>query len=268
MSSSEKPKKENKENTSVELNIDDSYRDFIPEEFKKNPKEYIEKYGENIKSGEVKFDAEGNIREDPTATKFLELKDKNGNAIKLVSKKVNLEKVITKTEEKGEKFIDPFLEYKMMHLCKLLGLPTAEPVAFIKQGDDMYTLMKRVEGYTWTDRDRKELAGKGFTKEDEERIKGQIIEKMKTLEKKFDEFGVYRKWKSTKDSSVKWKYKDMVFRLDETGNVSEIIPVDWERSHVDASKIMEKIRDKDSGFSKKQLQKIRDILSLGIKNNH
>ena len=228
------PEKSKKESISVELNIDDSYRDFIPEEFKKNPKEYIEKHGENIESGEVKFDAEGNIREDPTATKFLELKNENGDAIKLVSKKVNLEKVLTKIEEKGEKFVDSFLEYKMMHLCKLLGLPTAESVASIKQGDDMYTLMKRVDGYTWTDRDRKELAEKGFTKDDEDRIRRQIIEKMKILEKKFDEFGIYRKWKSTKDGSVKWKYKDMVFRLDKDGNVAEIVPVDWERSHVDA----------------------------------
>lgn len=243
------PSPERQENK-PELRIESQYDDFLLEEFKNNPKKYIEEYGENIKSGVIKYHEDGSVREDPTASKFLpEWQNSQGEIIQLVSKKVNLEKVRTRTENEGEKFEDPLLEYKMMSLCQALDLPSAKPIGFVEQGDDLYTLMERVKGYTWTKRDKEALGKLGLTAEDQEPIQRQIEEQMSVLKEKLEEFGIYRKW----------KHKDMVFDLDiESKTVTGIIPVDWEGSHLDKEKLMQRI----SNYSPEDRQKIEEITLL------
>lgn len=58
---------EPKANIEVEPGLDA----FIPDEFRQNPAEYFEGKGQNIKSGEIKRDETGRVREDPTAVKEL-----------------------------------------------------------------------------------------------------------------------------------------------------------------------------------------------------
>jgi len=243
------PSPEKQENK-PELNIESQYDDFLPDNFRDNPQRYIEDQGENIKSGEIKYHEDGSVREDPTASKFLpEWKNNQGKIMQPVSKKVNLEKVRTRTEIEGEKFEDPLLEYKMMSLCQALDLPSAKPIGFVEQGDDLYTLMERVKGYTWTKRDKEALGKFGLIAEDQEPIQRQIEEQMSVLKEKLEEFGIYRKW----------KHKDMVFDLDvENKTITGIVPVDWEGSHLDREKLMQRI----SNFSPKDRQKIEEIISL------
>lgn len=243
------PSPENQESKD-ELHISSQYDDFLPEDFRDNPQRYIKERGENIKSGEIKYHEDGNVREDPTASKFLpEWQNNRGEVIQPISKKVNLEKVRTRIEAEGEKFEDPLLEYRMMLLCQILDLPSAKPIGFVKQGNGLYTLMERVRGYTWTKRDKEVLGKLGFTTNDQESIQRQIEEQMDELKEKFEEFGIYRKW----------KHKDMVFNLDvENKIVTNIVPVDWERSHLDIGKMMQGLSD----FSLEDRQKIEEIISL------
>ena len=240
---------ENQENK-PELHIDGQYDNFLPISFKDDPQKYIEEHGENIKSGGIKYHEDGGIREDPTASKFLpEWQNAHGEIIQPVSKKVNLEKVKTKTEAMGEKFEDPLLEYKMMSLCQILDLPSAKPIGFVKQKTDLYILMERVKGYTWTKRDKEVLGKLGLTAEDQEPIQRQIEEQMNVLKEKLEEFGIYRKW----------KHKDMVFDLDvENKRVTNIVPVDWEKSYLD----LEKLRQRILNFSPEKRQKIEEIILL------
>ncbi|MFA6322868.1 MAG: hypothetical protein WCX71_05375 [Candidatus Buchananbacteria bacterium] len=243
------PSPERQENK-PKLRIESQYDDFLPENFRNNPQKYIEEHGENIKSGEIKYHEDGSVREDPTASKFLpKWQNAQGKIIQSISKKVNLEKVKTKIEAMGEKFEDPLLEFKMMSLCQILGLPSAEPIGFVEQNNDLYTLMERVKGFAWTKRDKEVLGELALTAEDQEPIQRQIEEQMIVLKEKFEEFGIYRKW----------KHKDMVFDLD-VGNkkVTNIVPVDWERSHLD----LEKLRQRISNFSPEERQKIEEIISL------
>lgn len=241
-----------KQENKPELHIESRYDDFLPKDFGDNPQKYIEDRGENIKSGEVKYHENGRVREDPTASKFLpEWQNSQGEVIQSVSKKVNLEKVRTRTETGGEKFEDPLLEYKMMSLCQILDLPSAKPIGFVEQDNDLYTLMERVKGYTWTKRDKEVLGKFGLTAEDQEPIQRQIEDQMSELKEKLEEFGIYRKW----------KHKDMVFELNvENKVVTNITPVDWERSHLD----LEKLKQRISNFSLEERQKIEEILSLKI----
>jgi len=72
---------------------------------------------------------------------------------------------------------------------------------------------------------------------------------MSALKEKLEEFGIYRKW----------KHKDMVFNLDVVRKtVTGIVPVDWEGSHLDKEKLMQRILN----FSPEQRQKIEEIISL------
>ena len=97
-----------KQKNKIEIHIDDQYDDFLPEKFRDNPQKYIEEYGKNIKSGEIKYHEDGSVREDPTASKFLpEWQNVQGEVVQPISKKVNLEKVITMTEVEGELLEDP-----------------------------------------------------------------------------------------------------------------------------------------------------------------
>lgn len=243
------PSLENQENQ-PKLHIDNQYDNFLSEDFRNNPEQYIEEQGKNIKSGKLKYHENGSIREDPTASKFLpEWQNTQGEIIQPVSKKVNLKKVKTRTEAGGEKFEDPLLEYKMMSLCQILDLPSAKPIGFVKQGENLYTLMERVRGFTWTERDKEILGRQGLTAEDQEPIQKQIEELMDESKKKYEEFGIYRKW----------KHKDMVFDLDtESKRVTKITPVDWERSYLNVEKLTQRI----SHFSPKIRAKIWEIITL------
>lgn len=243
------PSPERQENK-PKLHIESQYDDFLPEDFKNDPHKYIEDNGENIKSGYIKYHDNGSVREDPTASKFLpKWQSKQGEVIQFVSKKVNREKVRTRTQASGEKFEDSLLEYKMMSLCQILDLPSAKPIGFVEQDNDLYTLMERVKGYAWTKRDKEALSQFGLTTQDQEALQRQIEEQMSALREKYEKFGIYRKW----------KHKDMVFDLDiEHKAVTGIVPVDWEGSHLDREKLMQRI----SNFSPEQRQKIEEILSL------
>ncbi len=244
---------ENNENL-PKLHIDNQYADFLPEDFKNNPKEYIEKKGENIKSGSIKYRDDGSVREDPTASKFLpKWQNNKGETIQPISKKVNLEKVRTKIETGGEKFEDPLLEYKMMSLCQMLNLPSAKPIGFVEQGDEFYTLMEKAKGYTWTKRDKEVLGKLGLASGDQETIQKQIEEQMNILKEKFERFGIYRKW----------KHKDMVFEIDiRKKKITNITPVDWEKSYLDIKKLRQRISD----LPLEKQQKIEEILSLKIQS--
>jgi len=232
------------------LHIEDHYADFLPEEFTRDPKKYIEEHGVNFKSGDIQYHDDGSIREDPTASKFLpEWQNAQGETIQAVSKKVNMEKVRTGTTSAGEKFADPLLEYKMMALCRVLDLPAAKPIGFVNQGGNMFTLMEQVQGYTWTRRDKDVLGQEGLTAEDQESIREQIEDLMSELKTQFDEFGIYRTW----------KHKDMVVELDtDNKKVNNITPVDWEKSHLDVDKLTQRI----ASFSPEQQQEILDLVSL------
>lgn len=185
------------------------YRGFIPSDFQKDPEKYINKNGENIKSGEIEFHENGSIKEDPTAAKFLpRWINESGDCLDVVSKKVNLEKNYTKTRFDVRRTIDPLLEYKMMYLCKILNLPTANPIGYTMQANDTYIIMERVNGFTWTKKDFQKLNDQGLFSGGKELIRNQIEIMMSELNEVFEKFGIYRNWKR----------EDMIFNYDVSNN--------------------------------------------------
>jgi hypothetical protein len=89
---------------------------YAPAEFLKAPVEYFEREGKNIKSGEIKYDDNGRVREDPSAVKDLPAwKNQEGKEIQVVSRRINVTK--GKVGESG----DPFYEYKILEKWPLWG---------------------------------------------------------------------------------------------------------------------------------------------------
>ena len=202
-----------------EITVESDYDAFIPNEFRKNPFGYFESEGKNIKSGEIKIDEQGRVREDPTAVKeFPVWQNKEGKEIRVIGKRVNA--------EKGEvaKSKNPLHEYEIMKKVKKLGLPVANPIGYVKEKDKCLILTERIPGVLWRDKEALKLKERGYTEEDIENLKQQAQKKMEELAEEFTKKGVIRSW----------KLKDMVFDLDvENKQVKGVTPTDWERTKIE-----------------------------------
>jgi hypothetical protein len=112
------------------INVESGFDDFIPADFRQNPVEYFEKFGLNVKSGEIKKDESGRVHEDPTAVKeLLSWKNNSGDEIFIIAKRVN--------QDKAEVALhgDPLYEAKIMKAAAEANLPVAELLATVKQGE-------------------------------------------------------------------------------------------------------------------------------------
>jgi hypothetical protein len=207
---------------SAQVEIESEFEDMVPDDFKRDPFLYFEMNGTNIKSGEVKYDEAGVIREDPTAVKDLPVwEDISGNTVHPVGKKVNTQKAMI-----GES-ADPFYEYKIMEYVRSKGFPAARPIAKASRGNEHLIVMEKLAGVRWSEKDSLHLNEQGYTKEDIERLISEANAMMEQLQSKFEEAGIKRGW----------KLKDMVFDLDiENKKIRAITPTDWERTKIVAKK--------------------------------
>ncbi len=204
------------------IEIEESFREFLPEEFANDPMGYFEKEGEKIKKGEIKYAEEGRIREDPTCVKDLPTwTGKKGSELRAVGKKVNIIK--GQVGRTG----NPFHEYEVMKIVDELGLPCARPILKAKQGENYLIITEKIPGTRWTERDllklKSELKQEGYSDEDIEDLKEQAEKQMEEMKKKFAEMGIMRKW----------KLNDMVFDIDiKNKRIRKITPTDWERTEI------------------------------------
>lgn len=222
----ENPTFESKESElKAKIEVEPGFDAFVPDEFRQNPLEYFEGKGQNIKSGEIKRDETGRVREDPTAVKELPVwTDASGQELQTIGKRVNIEK--GKVGESG----DPFYEYKIMETVTSVGLPAPRPVAKVEQQGMHLIVMEKVQGIGWYEKDALKLKEKGYSDEDIENLKGQAEIMMAELQQQFEEAGIVRGW----------KLKDMIFDIDiENKRINRIVPVDWERTKIDAEKLEE-----------------------------
>lgn len=205
----------------VRIQIEPGFDNFIPQEFKADPLGYFESWGKNIKTGDIKKDEDGRVREDPTAVKDLPVwTDDSGQELQVVAKRVNI--------EKGQvgKSRDPFYEYEILKKVQELNLPGARPIAKIEQAGQHLILMERLKGVRWSERKALKLEEKGYTAADMENLRMQAEAAMQELQRQFDRAGIIRGW----------KLKDMVFDIDfDNKKINKIIPTDWERTKIVAT---------------------------------
>lgn len=200
------------------VEVEPGFGEFVPKEFLDDPSGYFEREGKNIKTGEIKYDEAGAIREDPTAVKDLPVwSNAEGAEIETVGRRVNTKKGIV--GESG----DPFYEYKILEQLAQMGLPAAKPIAKAEQAGTHVIVMERIPGIRWSERDSLQLKGSGYSDEDIAALMSEAEHKMSELKTRFDEAGVIRNW----------KLKDMVFEVDVPNKkILSIVPTDWERTRI------------------------------------
>lgn len=208
-----------------EIEIEDEFDGFVPEEFRDDPFEYFRKMGRNIKSGEVIYDEVGGVKEDPTATKDLPVwQNQQGEQLHTVSKKVNTLK--SQVEKSG----DPFYEYSIMEIAREFDLPAPIPVAKVKRDNEHLIVMKKIEGIRWTDEGMRSINESDLTEADKQSLLSQAQGMMDDLQRQYEEIGLRRNW----------KLKDMIFDVDiPNRRVLMVTPTDWERTKIDENKLSE-----------------------------
>jgi hypothetical protein len=200
------------------VEVEPEFVEFVPQEFLDDPAGYFEREGKNIKTGEIKYDEAGVVREDPTAVKDLPVwRSARGAEIQTVGRRVNTTKGAI--GESG----DPFHEYKILERLAQMGLPAARPLAKAEQGGTHIIVMERIPGVRWPERDSLKLKENGYSEEDIMALMSDAEQKMNELKARFDAAGVIRGW----------KLKDMVFEVDVPNKkILSIVPTDWERTKI------------------------------------
>ncbi|HEX7724877.1 MAG TPA: hypothetical protein VF438_04035 [Candidatus Paceibacterota bacterium] len=210
------PGHESQESSGPHVEIEAAYESFVPEEFKSSPLTYFESHGTNIKQGEILYDENGTVREDPTAVKDLPVwTNTEGRELHTVGKRVNISK------GKVARANDPFYEYGIMEYVQSKGLPGAKPIAKASENGAHLIVMERVPGLRWSY--RKTLLKQGFTNNDVELMHKKAEAMMAELQKRFEAHGITRSW----------KLSDMIFDIDvEHKDLRALVPVDWERTEI------------------------------------
>ncbi|MFZ2521865.1 MAG: hypothetical protein WAX44_02680 [Minisyncoccia bacterium] len=207
-----------------EIEIEKDFDAFVPEGFRADPFGYFEAKGRNIKSGEIQYDEQGGVKEDPTATKDLPIwKNEQGEELHTVGKKVNTIK--SQVGKSG----DPFYEYSIMEIAREFDLPAPVPIAKVKRDNEHLVVMKKIEGIRWTDEGMKPITESDLTDTDKQDLLTQAQQMMDDLQKQYERIGLSRNW----------KLKDMIFDVDIPGRkVLKVTPTDWERTKIDIVKLV------------------------------
>ncbi len=186
------------------IRIREEYAKFLPESFIENPKVFLEKHAELIKgsSGEGKYPDE--------EVRLFKL----NNGVEIIAKRVELRKA-----KEARK------EFAILIAAKKFGLPTADPVGFLSGKEDAsgnYLLMEKIEGYSGR-KFEKELKNMGnYSDEEIKAIMQEVANKNKEVAELF---------RSTIKIDKRWRIKDVMIEFNkETGEIGNVIPIDWERA--------------------------------------
>lgn len=211
------PEKFESKELNLQVYVDAEYEKFVPLEFRLDPFGYFEKKGKNVKSGEIRRDDSGRVRDDPTAVKDMTWVADDGSQIEVVGKKVNIKKGhVAKTN-------NPLHEFTVLTRAHEFNLPCAKPIARAENGDEHLLVTERIKGFRLSSGSKIEeiLREKRFDARSLADFKAQAEEIMTELQKKFEGAGIIRTW----------ALKDMVVDVDfENKKIISLIPTDWERT--------------------------------------
>jgi hypothetical protein len=186
------------------IRIRQEYAKLLPPDFMQNPKEFLTQHGEMLKGSK----GEGEYPDEEVVL------FKMTDGTEIVAKKIELRKA-----KEARK------EFSILISAKKAGLPTAEPVGFLSGKEDTdgsYLLMKKIEGISGRNFDKYLRDTGKFTEEKIKSILQQVAQKNKEMAELF---------RTTLKIDKRWRIKDTIIELnEETGEVENVIPIDWERA--------------------------------------
>jgi hypothetical protein len=197
------PENANYDSENYYIRVRQEYADILPADFISNPKKYFEQQGTLLKGSK----GEGEYPDEEVLSFKLE------DGTEVIAKRVELRK--SKEARK---------EFMILIASKKAGLPTAEPVGFLsgkKEEDGSYLLMEKLEGYSGRKFEKYLQESGKFTDEQITEIMKTVAEKLKDLAQMFrDQLNIDKRWR-IKDTIIQFN--------EETGEVEDVIPIDWER---------------------------------------
>lgn len=186
------------------IRIRQEYAKILPEDFVKDPKEFMANHGELLKGSR----GEGQYPDE----EIILFKMTDGTEI--VAKKIELRKA-----KEARK------EFSILISAKKAGLPTADPVGFIsgkEEKDSSYLLMKKLEGVSGRNFDKHLRDSGKFTEDQVKSILKVVAEKNREMAELF---------RITLKIDKRWRIKDTIIEFnEETGEVGNVTPIDWERA--------------------------------------
>jgi len=186
------------------IRIRQEYAKLLPPDFMQNPKEFLTQHGEMLKGSK----GEGEYPDEEVVL------FKMTDGTEIVAKKIELRKA-----KEARK------EFSILISAKKAGLPTAEPVGFLSGKEDTdgsYLLMKKIEGISGRNFDKYLRDTGKFTEEKIKSILQQVAQKNKEMAELF---------RTTLKIDKRWRIKDTIIELnEETGEVENVVPIDWERA--------------------------------------
>ena len=188
------------------LRIRDTYKDLLPEEFTADPQNFLNEHGTLLKGSE----GAGDYPDE----EILSFTLKNGKEV--IAKRIELRKA-----KEARK------ELAILIGAQKAGLPTAAPVGFLagkEDTDHSYMLMEKIEGTSGRNFEKKLRETGKYSEEHIQKIMNQIYYKNRKMADLFREkLGIDKRW----------RIKDTIIDFNkETGEVGEVIPIDWERVEV------------------------------------
>ena len=200
----------------IELEAD--CRGYPPPQFIADPMRYFETEGRAVRHGDLVFDEFGAIEDDPAAVRdFPPWRNAQDQPLQVVCKRVNLLKSDVRRTR------DPYYEYRVLHLARCLGLPTARPIARLVHRGCFFILTERVSGLRWVQR-----RSAGIDESRSGKIREQAEALLAQLEATALAAGLRRRW----------HVKDTVIQLDEAmQTVLAVVALDWERVKLDFERL-------------------------------
>jgi hypothetical protein len=120
----------------------------------------------------------------------------------------------------GAPLRDPLFEIKVLGWARALGLPAAEAVGYARWGSTAMIMYLKVRGHTLRGADAPPMLPAAV-------LEPALEQAVSALRPAYERVGIRRRWRT----------KDLVFRLDDLGNVTDPVPIDWERASIDWSKL-------------------------------
>ncbi len=185
------------------IRVVQEYAKKLPAEFVTNPKKYLEANGILLKGSK----GEGEFPDEEVILFTLD------DGTQVVAKRIELRKA-----KEAKK------EFMVLIAAKKAGLSTVEPIGFLsgkEEADGSYLLMEKLEG----------VSGRNFNKYLEKLGKfteARIQAIMKIISQKLEEQAKMYREKLNIDK--RWRVKDTIIQFnEETGEVEDVVPIDWER---------------------------------------
>jgi hypothetical protein len=207
--------------------LEPKYQGFFADEFLGNPLRYLEQHGLVKKPRRSDSKKHERTADAFKVFEFANLR-REGQRLSAIVKIVDSAEVVL-PDRSGRLAADPLLELHILRWLKELRLPGAEPIGHLTNNACTLILYEKLNGHTTKDPDIQTV----YQRFGAEQVRRQVDARLELLRPAYEAVGIQRH---------AWRARDAVFVLDPQGVVSSVVPIDWEKTTIDWTKLDQTLR--------------------------